>query len=60
MTWTSWFSLPPTSKSQTGIPAAQALYEVCGWRNVGEVTMVFGDGTQLQSFVYVGPRDAGR
>jgi GNAT superfamily N-acetyltransferase len=35
--------------------AAIALYESCGWRNAGEVTMVFGDGTELPSYVYLAP-----
>jgi ribosomal protein S18 acetylase RimI-like enzyme len=39
----------------THYEAAIALYDSCSWRNAGEVTMVFGDGTELQSFVYVAP-----
>ena len=39
----------------THYEAAIALYRACGWRNAGEVTMVFGDGTELQSYVYVAP-----
>lgn len=35
--------------------AAIALYRSCGWHNAGEVTMVFGDGTELQSYVYIAP-----
>ena len=34
---------------------AIALYEEAGWTNAGEVTMRFGDGTVLQSYVYVSP-----
>ncbi len=36
--------------------AANALYRSSGWCNVGDVTMVFRDGTQLESYVYVAPR----
>jgi GNAT superfamily N-acetyltransferase len=39
----------------THYDAAIALYDSCGWRNAGEVTMVFGDGTELPSYVYVAP-----
>ena len=39
----------------THYQAAIALYRSCGWRNAGEVTMVFRDGTELQSYVYVAP-----
>ena len=39
----------------THYEAAIALYRACGWRDAGEVTMVFGDGTELQSYVYVAP-----
>lgn len=47
--------LHPILDVATGYDAAIALYGSCGWRNAGEVTMVFADGTQLQSFVFVGP-----
>lgn len=39
----------------THYDAAIALYRSCSWRNAGEVTMVFGDGTELQSYVYIAP-----
>ncbi len=39
----------------THYQAAIALYVSCGWRNAGEVTMVFDDGAELQSYVYVAP-----
>ena len=41
----------------THYEAAIALYDSCGWSNAGEVTMVFGDGIELQSYVYVAPAD---
>jgi GNAT superfamily N-acetyltransferase len=45
----------PVLDVATHYQAAIALYVSCGWRNAGEVTMVFGDGTNLQSYVYVAP-----
>jgi GNAT superfamily N-acetyltransferase len=39
----------------THYAAANALYRSCGWRNVGEVTMVFRDRSELQSYIYVAP-----
>ena len=36
---------------------AIALYGDSGWRNVGEVTMVFRDGTELRSYVFVAPAE---
>jgi len=45
----------PVLDVTTHYEAAIALYDSCGWRNAGEVTMVFGDGTELQSYVYVAP-----
>ena len=39
----------------THYEAAIALYRSCGWHAAGEVTMVFRDGTDLQSYVYVAP-----
>ena len=47
--------LHPILDVATHYDAAVALYEWCGWRNAGEVTMVFGDGSQLQSYVYLAP-----
>ena len=47
--------LHPILDVATHYDAAIALYESCGWRNAGEVTMVFGDGTELQSYVYLAP-----
>ena len=47
--------LHPVLDVATHYDAANALYRSCGWRNVGEVTMVFGDGATLQSYVYVAP-----
>jgi ribosomal protein S18 acetylase RimI-like enzyme len=47
--------LHPILDVATHYHAAIALYRSCGWRNVGEVTMVFADGTELQSYVYVAP-----
>ena len=34
---------------------AVALYESCGWTCAGPVTFDFGDGSTLESHVYVGP-----
>ena len=45
----------PVLDVATHYEAAIALYDSCGWRNAGEVTMVFGDGAKLQSYVYVAP-----
>jgi ribosomal protein S18 acetylase RimI-like enzyme len=45
----------PVLDVATHYEAAIALYDSCGWRNAGEVTMVFGDGAELQSYVYVAP-----
>jgi ribosomal protein S18 acetylase RimI-like enzyme len=39
----------------THYDAAIALYRSGGWRNAGEVTIVFGDGSKLHSYVYVAP-----
>lgn len=39
----------------TGYDAANALYRSCGWLNLGEVEMVFRDGTVLRSYVYAAP-----
>jgi GNAT superfamily N-acetyltransferase len=47
--------LHPILDVVTSYRAANRLYRACGWRNAGEVTMVFADGTTLQSYVYVGP-----
>ena len=47
--------LHPILDVVTHYDAAIALYESCGWRNAGEVTMVFRDGSQLQSYVYLAP-----
>jgi ribosomal protein S18 acetylase RimI-like enzyme len=47
--------LYPVLDVATHYAAAIALYDSCGWRNAGEVTMVFGDGAELQSYVYVAP-----
>jgi GNAT superfamily N-acetyltransferase len=47
--------LHPILDVATQYEAAIALYGSCGWRNVGEVTMVFADGFHLQSFVLVAP-----
>lgn len=46
-----------------GAPALRRLgigRALLGWHAAGEVTMVFGDGTELQSFVYVAPYPAER
>jgi GNAT superfamily N-acetyltransferase len=48
-------ALHPILDVATQYDAAVALYDSCGWRNVGEVTMVFADGTRLQSFVFAAP-----
>lgn len=45
----------PVLDVATHYEAAIALYDSCGWSNAGEVTMVFGDGFELQSYVYVAP-----
>ena len=45
----------PVLDVATHYEAAIALYDSCGWRNAGEVTMVFHDGIELQSYVYVAP-----
>jgi ribosomal-protein-alanine N-acetyltransferase len=45
----------PVLDVATHYEAAIALYDSFGWRNAGEVTMVFGDGFELQSYVYVAP-----
>jgi ribosomal-protein-alanine N-acetyltransferase len=45
----------PVLDVATHYEAAIALYDSCGWRNAGEVTMMFGDGFELQSYVYVAP-----
>ncbi len=34
---------------------AIALYESCGWRRAGEVTVRLTDGRDLEEFVYVAP-----
>jgi len=47
--------LHPILDVVTGYHAANELYRACGWRNAGEVTMVFRDGGSLQSYVYVAP-----
>jgi GNAT superfamily N-acetyltransferase len=47
--------LHPILDVATKYGAAIALYRSCGWHNVGEVTMVFADGAELQSYVYVAP-----
>jgi ribosomal protein S18 acetylase RimI-like enzyme len=47
--------LHPILDVATHYDAAIALYRSCGWRNVGKVTMVFADGFELQSYVYVAP-----
>jgi GNAT superfamily N-acetyltransferase len=47
--------LHPILDVVTHFEAANALYRSCGWHNAGEVTMVFRDGTSLQSFVYLAP-----
>jgi GNAT superfamily N-acetyltransferase len=47
--------LHPILDVVTSYQAANQLYRACGWRNTGEVTMAFPDGTTLQSYVYVGP-----
>ena len=47
--------LHPILDVATHYDAAIALYRSCGWRNMGEVTMVFADGFELQSYVYVAP-----
>jgi GNAT superfamily N-acetyltransferase len=39
----------------TEYDAANRLYASCGWANLGEVEMVFRDGTRLRSYVYAGP-----
>jgi ribosomal protein S18 acetylase RimI-like enzyme len=38
--------------------AAIGLYESCGWKRVGEVTIAFPDEPSLQRYVYVGPTPA--
>lgn len=53
--------LHPVLDVATHYTPAIALYASCHWRNAGEVTMEFSDGTLLQSYVFVapgGPRDA--
>lgn len=47
--------LHPILDVVTAYAAANALYDACGWRNAGEVTMRFSDGLELQSYVYVAP-----
>lgn len=47
--------LHPILDVATHYDAAIALYESCGWRNAGEVTLVFADGSRLQSYVYLAP-----
>jgi len=39
----------------TGLHAAIAMYEKCGWKRIGELTVRFGDDTSLDEFVYRGP-----
>ena len=47
--------LHPILDVVTHCDAANSLYRACGWRNAGEVTMAFRDGTTLQSFVFIAP-----
>ncbi len=47
--------LHPVLDVATDYDGANALYRSCGWRNVGEVTMVFRDGATLKAYVYVAP-----
>jgi GNAT superfamily N-acetyltransferase len=38
--------------------AAIRLYESCGWVRAGQVTSRFGQGPEVEEFVYLGPRPA--
>jgi GNAT superfamily N-acetyltransferase len=39
----------------THYDAAIALYRACGWQDAGPVAMIFDDGFELRSYVYVAP-----
>jgi len=39
----------------TRLQPAIGLYERCGWRRAGEVSLHFADGTTLDEFVYLAP-----
>jgi GNAT superfamily N-acetyltransferase len=47
--------LHPILDVVTHFYAAHALYRSCGWRNAGEVTLRFADGSTLQSYVFLAP-----
>lgn len=48
-------ALRPILDVVTVYAPAVALYEAAGWSNAGEVTMRFGAGYTLQSYVFVSP-----
>ena len=41
----------------TSFEAANALYQSCGWTNLGDVEMAFRMGATIRSYVYLGPAD---
>jgi GNAT superfamily N-acetyltransferase len=47
--------LQPVLDVATQLTAAVALYESCGWRRAGVVTIEFADAPGLDCYVYVGP-----
>ena len=50
--------LHPVLDVVTRFTPAVAFYRSCGWRNAGEVTLAFDDGTELRSYVFVAPDSA--